>query len=200
MSSFAVLHHSLSQELRKLYHDMQLLEVAPAKTKPKQATAPSNIQEAEPPSSKVKAKRAIGKRQREEPTSTATSSKRKSQVTAGKDSHLQNVVQENEAAVAFWHDPARQDGKCRLLDHLYHGINTATMNGKLKVVLYSYQEVINLPDGVERKDALEILAADTFQRLMSEEVAVMESCNNLFRYVTMLAFCLCLAHPTTVSV
>ena len=67
-----------------------------------------------------------------------------------------------EVAIYWWHD---EDGCERLSDNSEMGLRTAVEIAGLQPVLYGYRRPLNLPAGVEFKDATDLLPLERFTEL-----------------------------------
>ena len=76
---------------------------------------------------------------------------------------------EPEVAIYWWHD---EDGCERLSDNSEMGLRTAVDIAGLQPVLYGYRKPLNLPVGVEFKDATDLLPLERFTELRQKNTHV----------------------------
>ena len=77
------------------------------------------------------------------------------------------VLQSNEVAHLFWVDSmVPLAGSAYIPDHLLQGLWTCVERAKLKPVVYAYQQLLNLPVGVESASAERFLSACQFEQLL----------------------------------
>jgi hypothetical protein len=92
---------------------------------------------------------------------------------------------DNAEAHAFWFDVGGGDTEVALPGQFRCGIDSAVQKGKLKVVLWTYQRISNVPAGVEVRDAAEHVDAAYVSEVVQRDKKLVALMSDLVRLSAM---------------